>query len=110
MIRFETYIRHNQIPCYNYVFQSNVVVIQQPQVVHTVRSTGTSDYGTGALVLAIGVTLFIVFCGCWWSLICSIAGIALAVNVSTNLYSILCMESVQASVTYLYNILYDGHL
>ena len=64
-------------------FQHNVVVIQQPQVVHTVHPTGTSDYGTETLVLAIGVSLFTVFIGCWWSLICSIAGIALAVNVST---------------------------
>ena len=60
-----------------------MVVIQQPQqVVQTVRPTGSSDYGSGAMIIAIGVTIFIVLFGCWWSLICSIAGIVLASNVS----------------------------
>lgn len=64
-------------------FQHNVVVVtQQPQVVQPIRRTGNSDYGTPALVFAIGVTMFIVFFGCWWSLICSIAGIIFAANVS----------------------------
>ena len=66
--------------------QTNVVVVQQqPQVaISRVQYTGSSDYGTGALIFAMGVTFFILFFGCWWSLICSFIGIALAANVSSN--------------------------
>ena len=64
-------------------FQHNVVVVNQQPQVHAVHYTArNSDYGTGALVFAIIVTFFIIFFGCWWSLICSIAGIAFAANVS----------------------------
>ena len=69
---------------YDLLFQHNVVVVtQQPQVVQPVLyRRGNSDYGTPALVFALVITVFIVFCGCWWSLICSIAGIVFAANVS----------------------------
>lgn len=66
-------------------FQHNVVVVnQQPQVQAVHYAARNSDYGTGALVFAIVVTFFIIFFGCWWSLICSIAGIAFAANVSNT--------------------------
>ena len=59
------------------------MVQHQPQPVQRVQyRTGNSDYGAGAMVFAIGVTIFVVFFGCWWSLICTIAGIMFAANVS----------------------------
>ena len=59
-----------------------IVVIQQqptttPYVVHT-----QSNYGQGALYLAIMTTVFFLLCGCWWSLICSGIAIVFAHNVS----------------------------
>ena len=78
------YQGYNHMLTYD-LFQHNVVVVQQqPQVVQPIRRSGNSDYGTPALVFAIGVTMFIVFFGCWWSLICSIAGIIFAANVSIH--------------------------
>ena len=84
------------------LFQNNVVVVtQQPQVVQPVRYTaGNSDYGTPALVFALVITVFIVLCGCWWSLICSIAGIIFASNVSV-INIIFVTGLVQSTYMYL---------
>ena len=79
-------------------FQHNVVVVNQQPQVHAVHYTArNSDYGTGALVFAIVVTFFIIFFGCWWSLICSIAGIAFAANVSIKhlLHFIIMASGIQ---------------
>ena len=87
------------------------MVQQQPQAVHQVHHARNSDYGTPALVFAIGVTFFIVFFGCWWSLICSIAAIAFAANVSLfNFVIIQCIpDHSQLYLTLLTNFSSEQH-
>ena len=71
---------------------STVVIQQQPQPTVVVQRDYNRDYGIGALILAIVVTIFFLSCGCWWSLICSIIAIIFAVSVS---YSIVFMHNVE---------------
>ena len=60
-----------------------MVVQAQPQpVVQTVYRTGNSEYAIPAIVFAVAVTACIFAFGCWYAILCSAIGIALAVGVS----------------------------
>lgn len=69
------------------------MVQAQPQpVVQTVYHTNSSgDYGIPALIFAIITTVLIFFFGCWYALLCTGIGIALAIGVSLKSSYIVCV-------------------
>ena len=60
-----------------------VLVQPQPQpVTTTVYARNNSNYAMGAIIFAVAITICLVSCGCWYAIICSGIGIALAASVS----------------------------
>ena len=61
------------------------MVVVQPQaqtVASTVYVPNNSDYAIGAIIFAVAITICLLSGGCWYAIICSAIGIALAANVS----------------------------
>lgn len=58
---------------------TTVVVQPQPRPVYIQRTS--SDYGNSATILAVCTTAFVLICGCWWSLPCTLAAIVLGITV-----------------------------
>ena len=46
------------------------------------RQPHKEDYGGGAFINALGMTILFCLFGCWWSLLCTTVGIVIAVLVS----------------------------
>ena len=62
---------------------NTVVVTAQPAPqVHTVYRTGNSEYALPAIIFAVAITVCFLSLGCWYAIICSGIGIALAAAVS----------------------------
>ena len=62
---------------------NTVVVTAQPvPQVHTVYRTGNSEYALPAIIFAVAITVCFLSLGCWYAIICSGIGIALAAAVS----------------------------
>ncbi len=81
------YCLQNTPPQAGYSQQSstNIVVVEQQAAVIPViaRPVGYQpSAGNAALMLALMVTLISLICGCWWSIVCSIPGMAFANAVS----------------------------
>ena len=82
-------LRHNNFYQTNSSFPppqgTDVVLVQpQPQVLTTtVHKPNKPNFAiTETLTFAVVITIFLVSCGCWYAIICSGIGIALAASVS----------------------------
>jgi ascorbate-specific PTS system EIIC-type component UlaA len=69
---------------------NTVVVTSQPvSQVHTVYHSGNSEYALPAIIFAVAITVCFLSLGCWYAIICSGIGIALAAAVSSNTQRLL---------------------